>query len=164
MHPTETCPLHSTTLPGKNRPATPLALIGLLCWLITPCTFAGALADAAMNREQATVVRLLADNINPDEAQVDGATALHWAAQWDNLDIASRLLAAGANVNATNREGATPLLLAAINGSAQMLDLLIDNGASVNSPLTTTGDTALMLTARTGLVPAVNFCWIVAPG
>ena len=48
----------------------------------------------------------------------DGTTALHWAARWDDLEMADLLIRAGANVKAANRFGATPLSLACMNGSA----------------------------------------------
>ena len=82
--------------------------------------------------------------------QVDGSTALHWAVRWDDLETTELLLTAGANVSAANVEGATPLLLAAINGNAATIGSLIEAGADPNAPLTLTGDTALMLAARTG--------------
>jgi uncharacterized protein len=86
---------------------------------------------------------------------VDGTTALHWAAQNDDVQKAGQLLAAGANVKAANRYGVTPLALAATNGSAAMIRLLLQHGADANYA-TAGGETALMTAARTGKVDAVN--------
>ena len=61
------------------------------------------LVDAA-RAQDASAVRTLVDQQTPvDIAQPDGATALHWAAHWDNLPIADLLIRAGADVNVTKR-------------------------------------------------------------
>ena len=49
-----------------------------------------------------------------------------------------------------------PIQLAAINGSAAMLDRLLKAGADPNASLTTAGDTALMMAARTGKPDAIR--------
>ena len=51
-------------------------------------------------------------------AAADGATALHWAVQRDDVDMTDDCCRAGANVRVTNRYGVTPLSLAAVNGNA----------------------------------------------
>ena len=114
------------------------------------------LADAAMKGNREAVRALLQRNADVDAPQVDGTTALHWAARLDDLDIADLLIRAGANVSAANREGATPLLLAALNGNAAMIEKLIAARANPNAPLTRHGDTALMMAARTGKPEAVT--------
>ena len=58
--------------------------------------------------------------------QVDGMTALHWAAYHDDLEIAKLLVRAGANVKAANRYGVTPLSLACTNGNGAMVELLLE--------------------------------------
>ena len=108
-------------------------------------------ADTGFSFER---LREFLDYVN--EPQVDGATALHWAVRWDDLETTELLLTAGANVSATNVEGATPLMLAAMNGNAAIIARLVDAGADTNAPLTLNGDTALMLTARTGKNDAVE--------
>jgi ankyrin repeat protein len=87
--------------------------------------------------------------------EIDGTTALHWAARQDNLEIARRLLSAGANAKAANRYGVTPLSLACINGNAAMISLLLDAGADPNAALPG-GETPLMTAARTGNAAAVQ--------
>ena len=66
-------------------------------------------------------------------AEVDttstGATALHTAVQWDQLEIVRLLLAAGANPNAEDVDMCTPLMLAR---SLECVDLLLAAGASVD--------------------------------
>ena len=98
----------------------------------------------------------LARKADVNAPQIDGTTALHWAAERDDAEMADLLIRAGARVTARTREGVTPLQLAAINGSPSMLDRLLKAGADPNAALTPTGDTALMFTARTGRADAVR--------
>jgi len=66
-----------------------------------------AVADAAMNKNREALRSLLAKNTDVNAAQADGATALHWAARWDDVEMAVLLIRAGANAQAPNRDGAT---------------------------------------------------------
>ncbi len=109
-----------------------------------------------MRGNRAAVQAALARKADVNVAQIDGSTALHWAAERDDIAIADLLIRAGARVSARTREGVTPLQLAAINGSAPMLDRLLKAGADPNTPLTRAGDTALMFTARTGRADAIR--------
>src|SRR6185436_4943274 len=102
------------------------------------------------------VRRLLEQHADVNVPQADGTTALHWAAQWDDLDVARQLTRAGANAKAVAREGATPMLLACVNGSAPMIALLLEAGVDVNAPVLAHGETPLMLAARTGALPALK--------
>lgn len=123
---------------------------------LTRIAFASDIADAAMQQNLEEIERLIATGIDVNEQQADGATALHWAVQSDDLAAAELLLGAGASPDVSNRTGATPLRLAAINGNAAMLTLLLEAGTDVNEPLSTTGDTALMMAARTGKPDAIQ--------
>jgi ankyrin repeat protein len=109
----------------------------------------GRIADAMKERDTATFRALLQKHEDVNAAQGDGATALHWAAHWNDLDAASQLLRAGARVNAADDEGVTPLALAALNANAAMVDLLLEAGADVNL-VRTNGETPLMTAAMTG--------------
>jgi ankyrin repeat protein len=113
-------------------------------------------ADAVMNGKKDVLRALLQRKADVNIPQVDGTTALHWAARADDLETADLLLRAGAKVSAANREGATPLQLAAINGGAAMLDRLLKAGADPNAPLSSSGDTALMMASRSGKPDAVK--------
>jgi uncharacterized protein len=112
--------------------------------------------DAAMRGDREAVRAALARKADVNATQVDGTTALHWAVERDDVELAELLLTAGAHVSARTREGVTPLQLAAINGSGRMLGRLIKSGADPNAPLTPAGDTALMLAARTGKTDAIR--------
>jgi len=114
-----------------------------------------ALADAAERRDQAGVRALLQTGIDVNAAQVDGTTALHWAAYNDDAETVTLLLRARANVNPVNRYGVPPLALACTNGSATIVKLLLDAGADANTTMKG-GETVLMLASRSGNLEAVK--------
>ena len=111
--------------------------------------------DAAEQRAPALVSTRLKEGADVNARQPDGATALHWAAHWDDIPMAVELLRAGADPNATNDFGVSPLFLAAENGRAPMITTLLQNSANPNAALPS-GETALMTAARTGDVAAVE--------
>jgi uncharacterized protein len=115
-----------------------------------------AVVEAAMSGNRDAVRALLKDGADVNTAQADGMTALHWAAQKGDVELAKILLYASANVRATTRIGGyTPLLIASRNGDAAMIDALLAGGADPNSA-TTNGTTALMLAAAAGKVEPVR--------
>jgi ankyrin repeat protein len=128
--------------------------------LVSATAFAAAadlrLVAAAKNRDVRTVRTLIEQRVDVNTPQPDGATALHWAAQWDDLDMADLLLRSGAMADKADDYGATPLSLACINGSAAMTEKLLAAGANPNAPLPTTGETPLMRAARAGKADAVK--------
>ena len=113
------------------------------------------LVEAAKKQDREGVQALLTQKVDVNVAQADGATALHWAAHWDDLLTAERLIGRGANVQAANAYGVTPLALAASNASAAMVILLLKAGADPNAARST-GETPLMSAARTGSVDVVK--------
>src|SRR6267143_3863375 len=78
------------------------------------------LADAAEQRDKARVRTLLETGVDVNAAQIDGTTALHWAAYHDDAETAALLVRAGANVNAVNRYGLPPLSVACSSGSGDV--------------------------------------------
>src|SRR5437764_14415510 len=95
---------------------------------------AASVADAAMQGNRDAVTALLKDGADVNTAQGDGMTALHWAVQKGDIELAKTLLYAGANVKATTRIGGySPLLIASRSGNAAMSDALVAGGAHVNS-------------------------------
>ena len=113
------------------------------------------LADAAERMDRASIRALLHEKLNVNAPQVDGMTALHWAAYQDDLETVKLLVGAGADANAANRYGVTPLSLACTNGNPKIVVLLLDAGADPNLALRG-GETALMTAARTGNPAAVE--------
>lgn len=113
------------------------------------------LVEAVRHRDTKAVPGLLKQHVDVNTPQPDGATALHWAAHWDDLETANLLIRAGANVNAANEYGVTPLSIACNDGSTAMVESLLKAGANPNDALPT-GETALMSAARTGRLDAVK--------
>ena len=128
-------------------------------WLLSATSLARAgdapLADAAEIMDRAGVSALVEESADVNASQVDGMTALHWAARQDDLEMAKLLVRAGAGVNAANRYGVTPLTLACTNGNPALVELLLDAGANPNTTLPG-GETALMAAARTGRLGPVK--------
>lgn len=127
-----------------------------VCVAATPATAPSLeLANSSEMRDWPRVKTLIGDHADVNAAQVDGTTALHWAAQHDDAESTRLLLAAGANAKAANRYGVTPLSLACTNGNAEIVRMLLKAGADANSALH--GDeTVLMTASRTGKVDAVR--------
>jgi ankyrin repeat protein len=114
-----------------------------------------ALADAAEKMDRTKIRALLQQRVDVNTSQVDGMTALHWAAYRDDLETEELLVRAGANVKATNRYGVTPLSLACTNGNAAMVESLLTAGADPNTALPG-GETVLMTAARAGNLASVK--------
>ena len=128
----------------------------LVCGAALPAASVDSrLAEAEKKMDKAAVHALLEKRIDVNAPSSDGATALHWAAYWDDLETAQRLIREGANVNAANRYGVRPLSLACTNGSAAMIELLLKAKADPNAVLPD-GETPLMSAARTGKVDAIK--------
>jgi ankyrin repeat protein len=87
------------------------------------------LADAMEKMDRAAVRALLQRHADVNAPQVDGMTALHWAAYQDDVESVELLLRAGATVKAANRYGITPLTLAITNGDSAMVEALLKAGA-----------------------------------
>ena len=111
-------------------------------------------ADGARLGDVDTVRTLLRDGVDVNAAQGDGMTALHWAAFYENVELAEMLLYAGANVEATTRLGAyTPLLVASKTGNAAIVEKLLDATADANGA-SSVGTTPLMLATASGSTDA----------
>ena len=133
-----------------------LVALAAFAWFSSTLLAADPLMVTAARKSDRAAIRALLDKrVAVDEAQVDGMTALHWAAQLDDLETARLLVSAGANARATNRYGVTPLTLACLNGNTGMVELLLVHGADPNTTVRG-GETVLMTAARTGKVGAVK--------
>jgi ankyrin repeat protein len=113
------------------------------------------LADAAQAGDKIAVRKLIQARTDVNAAQVDGATALHWATYRDDGELVDLLIRAGANVKAANREGMTPLAMAALYGNPAVIDKLLKAGADATS-VGPNGETMVMLAARNGNPRAVQ--------
>ena len=113
------------------------------------------LVDAVAAQDAQAAHALLDAGADPDGARADGATALLWAAHWDDPDLAGRLIRAGADVDAADDHGVTPLERAAENASLPMVERLLAAGARADAARAS-GLTPLMTAARTGSVAVVE--------
>jgi ankyrin repeat protein len=127
----------------------------LMCVAIPAAAQDASVADAVERQNTDAVRAMLAESADVNAPQPDGATALHWAAHWNDLATASALIAAGADANAENDLGVTPLSLAALNASADMASALIAAGADPNAARPG-GESVLMTAARTGSADLVR--------
>ena len=127
-------------------------------WLLAAAALAAAgslpLLEAVKSRDAAEVRRLLAAGADVTERWGDGATALHWAAVRQDIEMADLLLAAGADPGAANDHGVTPLALACTNGDTALVRRLLAAGADPDAA-TSMGESALMTCARGGDAEAV---------
>ena len=145
-----------------GRPTTRLAVLCSVSVLSNIAIAAASsdlrLVEAVRNRDVVRAHALLAERVDPNVRQPDGATALHWAAQWDDLATVDLLIRAGANVNAANDYGVTPIVVACQNGSAasaQVVRRLLREGANPNAALPS-GQTVLMTASLSGNRDAVD--------
>lgn len=132
-----------------------LLLLSIGAFASTAWASSAPLADAVEKMDRAAVRALLERRADVNAAQVDGMTALHWAAYHDDLATLELLVRARANINAANRYGVTPLSLACTNGNGAMVDLLLEAKADPNVPLPG-GETPLMTASRVGSISAVK--------
>ena len=96
----------------------------------------------------AAVRSLLGEGADPNEAQGDGLTALHVAAQQGNLEITEILLGAEANVEAPTRLDAyTALHLASEGAHTAVVRALLEAGAATDAVTSSSGVTPLHLAA-----------------
>ena len=140
----------------RNQRGLPLLLLLSLASAGLPASEPHSrLPELARNGDRAAVWRLLQqEGVDVDAAQVDGTTALHWAAYGGDAELAALLLDAGAEPDAVNRNGSTPLALACANGAAVVVARLLDAGADPH--LAPTGEPPILTCARSGRVAAVR--------
>jgi uncharacterized protein len=142
------------------RSVLTLTLVGaLLCvsMVILGATSNSYVADAARSGDHDAVRSLLQKGADVNAAQNDGMTALHWAAQRGDVEMAEMLIYAGARPDAVTRIGQyTPLHVAAREGHAGVARVLLDNGANVEAKTTNSGVTALHLAAASGNVDLMS--------
>jgi uncharacterized protein len=139
----------------SRRGAVQLVLVALFVCASISFAAESRLADAVEKQNHDAIRTLLEQHADVNGTQVDGMTALHWAAHLDDLEMARLLVNGGANAKAANRYGVTPLSLACENGNTELVELLLGTGADPNVTLRG-GETPLMTAARTGKVGAVK--------
>jgi ankyrin repeat protein len=114
------------------------------------------IAAAIKSGQRAAALEMIAKkSADVNAAEADGSTALLWAANLNDADLAARLLQAGADPKVHNQLGSTPLAEAAFNANTGMIKALLDAGADPNAA-GPDGQTALMVVARTANVAAAK--------
>ncbi|HWE53725.1 MAG TPA: ankyrin repeat domain-containing protein [Bryobacteraceae bacterium] len=110
---------------------------------------ASSVVEAVKGGNVAVLQKTLQQHPDPNTAEADGTTALHWAVQKDRLDLVQALLAAGAKPNVKNRWGVSPLALAVATGSPGITKALLRAGADPRVSVPETG-TPLLTAAHSG--------------
>lgn len=113
------------------------------------------LVDAVAERNSPLARTLLKEGVDVNAARADGATALLWAAHWDDGEMLDVLLRAGAKVNAADDHGVTALARASENASLSAVTRLLKASANPNLAQTN-GLTPLMIASRSGNLQVVN--------
>jgi ankyrin repeat protein len=135
-------------------PAMRAKAIGAVAVFVSCAAVAAAEADprlvkAVRNKDIAAVREVLKQRVDVNAPAGNGATALHWAAHVNDLDIANLLIRAGARANVAEDTGFTPLHVACTNRAAGMVERLLSAGADPNAA-SLNGETVLMTCARSG--------------
>jgi len=89
------------------------------------------LLEAAARNDITEVERLLKENVDPNQGDEDGLTALHQSCIDDFEDLVKVLIKYGADVNARDTENWTPLHAAATCGHTNICKILLENGANI---------------------------------
>lgn len=139
----------------KARFIVTSAALALTFGLTLSAQPASEIADRAEEREFGQVASLIASGADVNAAQVNGATALHWAVYYDNVESVNALIEAGARVDTRTREGISPLFMAALYGNPEIIRALLDAGADQNEAGPNT-ETPVMLAARNGNPEAIS--------
>ena len=113
--------------------------------------------DAAQRGDVAALRELIRQGADANQASGDGMTALHWAAERGETQVATLLLGAGGDVHAGTRIGSyTPLHLASRSGTASVVKVLLEAGSDANATTTNSRTSPLHLAARAGNPEAVG--------
>jgi ankyrin repeat protein len=111
---------------------------------------------AAVEDNIAEVEQIITEGVaDVNSADIQGNTALMYAAWNNNANIVNALIKAGADVNSVNKYGNTALMRAAMHNHIDIVNALIKAGADINT-VNKYGDTALMYAGCTNKIDIVN--------
>ncbi len=132
-----------------------VALAGLTVQGLSAAGADRRLIDAVREGDGPSVQSLLKRGADVNATLGDGSTALHWAANAENVALTRALLAAGAKVDTATDYGVTPLGIAVAGRNTEVVEALLAAGANPGQALPT-GETVLMTAARSGALGAVQ--------
>jgi ankyrin repeat protein len=113
--------------------------------------YVSPVADAAQAGDIAMLRTLIQNGEDVNAPHGDGMTALHWAAERGDEEMASLLIYAGANLEVGTRIGSyVPLHLASKVGSVEVVRVLLEAGVDARAATTTTGVQPIHLAAESG--------------
>jgi len=139
--------------------SVPLSLCVLFSVVIASIAIVSAAGDLrlidAIKTRNTQAVQALIKQVDVNVRQGDGATALHWAVHFSDVNTVDLLLRAGARTDVADDTGVTPLYLACLNRQAALVERLLQSRANPNATLVS-GETALMTCARTGEAAGVK--------
>jgi ankyrin repeat protein len=135
--------------------AAAVALLGIQAAVAWTNPNSTPLIEAAKEKQTHVALKLIAEGADVKAREVDGTTALHYAAHNGDVELVAKLLRAGADPAVSNDYGATPLGEAAVFGNTEIIRLLLRAGAPADQP-NPEGQTPLMVVARTGNVEAAK--------
>ena len=129
--------------------------IGLMAF--GPPPVVSPVADAASRNDVEVLRTLLRSGEDVNAAQGDGMTALHWAAEYGDTEMAGMLIYAGAKLEPLTRIGNySPLHLASKSGSADVVAMLLEAGADALRTTTNSGASSLHFAAASGSAEAIT--------
>jgi ankyrin repeat protein len=122
-----------------------------------------SLIDAAMHGN-VDVMEQLVEDYGIDSSGTDeyGMNALHWAAQFDQLDAVMWLVGDGVKLEEGDRYGSTALHFAALGGAIDVMGWLVARGMDTSLTLNRFGVAPLHAAAAGGSVAALD--WLVHRG
>ena len=91
-----------------------------------------SLLDMVESGDAAGIEKMLKVDINLNETDESGRTALHAAAESGDAEIAAILLIRGAQIDPKDDLGRTPLFLAVDNSHSEVVEVLSDSGADIS--------------------------------
>ena len=138
-----------------NTHALGALAVTLLLWGAAPPET--PVADAAMRGDTDAVRGLLTNGADVNLAQGDGMTALHWAGEVGDAEMADIIIRAGANIEALTRMGDyTALHIAAEAGNGPVVKALLEAGADFQKRTSVGGAQPLHYASEAGSVEAVR--------
>jgi ankyrin repeat protein len=99
--------------------------------------------------------QLILNGVNPNYPDDDNHTPLHWATEWNQIEMVKELLNHKVSINVQDCVGETPLYMAVRQNYLEIVKLLLQNGADVNIK-TNNGETPFHFAVKCGMVAMIK--------